>query len=314
MNTPREPVTDLSVADALPQNWVDRYAPTSARPYLRLARADRPIGTWLLLLPSWWGLLLAQAQMGGSWFVTLQYMVLFAIGAFVMRGAGCTYNDIVDRDFDAKVERTRSRPIPSGQVSVTQAWGFLILQSLVGLAVLLTLSRYAIYLGLASLALIATYPFMKRVTYWPQIWLGLTFNWGILMGFATLGETLSSSALFLYVGAVFWTIGYDTIYAHQDKEDDITVGVKSSALKLAERTPFWLGIYYGVMIGLSLIAGLLAGLGLLYFVILLGAAGHLFWQIQQLDISDPQNCLATFKSNRDFGLILCLGLVAGSIV
>jgi 4-hydroxybenzoate polyprenyltransferase len=314
MTSPREPATDQTVADAPKENWVDRYAPKSTRPYLRLARADRPIGTWLLLIPSWWGLLLGATQTQTSIPRLLLYMALFAIGSLVMRGAGCTYNDIIDRDFDSRVERTRSRPIPSGQVSVSQAWAFLVLQCLIGLAVLLTLSPLAIYLGIGSLALIATYPFMKRITYWPQIWLGITFNWGGLMGFATLVESIEPAAFFLYAGSVFWTIGYDTIYAHQDKEDDIMIGVKSSAIKLAERTPFWLGIYYGAMIGLALISGLLGELGILYFVFLILGAGHLYRQIKQIDIDNPDLCLQVFKSNRDFGLILCLGLALGAIL
>jgi 4-hydroxybenzoate polyprenyltransferase len=308
MDPASEPSPSAKVADAIPSNWVDRFAPLATRPYLRLARADRPIGTWLLLLPSWWGLLWAFITQNTPLLPVLGYMVLFAIGAFVMRGAGCTYNDIVDRDFDAQVERTRSRPIPSGQVSLRAAWAFLALQVLIGFAVLMTLSPYAIKLGVASLALIAVYPFMKRVTYWPQIWLGLTFNWGILMGYATLTNSLTWSPMLVYVAAIFWTIGYDTIYAHQDKEDDVMIGVKSTALKLLDRTPFWLGVFYGCTIGLLFLAGVLANLGVIYFLGLGLGTIHLMRQIRTLDVENPDECLATFKSNREFGLILCVSI------
>src|SRR5215469_5107060 len=215
-------------------NWVDNRAPAWARPYLRLSRFDRPIGAWLLLLPCWWSLGLAAVRAAAP--VDLTYTVLFFIGAFAMRGAGCTWNDIVDRDLDARVERTRSRPIPSGQVSVASAAAFLVLQALVGLAVLLQFNRFTVYVGFASLAVVAIYPFMKRITYWPQIVLGLAFSWGALMGWPATFARLDLPALLLYAGAISWVIGYDTIYAHQDREDDALIGVKSTALLFRERT------------------------------------------------------------------------------
>ncbi|MHA7871784.1 MAG: 4-hydroxybenzoate octaprenyltransferase, partial [Hyphococcus sp.] len=213
-----EPVpASPTTPDAVPGNWVAR-APARVRPYLRLARADRPIGPWLLFIPCLWGLALAAATGAVDWRLAY-YPFLFAAGSFAMRAAGCAYNDIVDRDFDAKVARTALRPIPAGEISVKQAWGFLALLCLAGLGVLLQFNRYSILLGVASLGLVAAYPFMKRVTYWPQAWLGLTFNWGALMGYAVMTGRLAPEALALYAAGVFWTLGYDTIYAHQDKED-----------------------------------------------------------------------------------------------
>ncbi len=302
-----------SVVDAPTTNWVDRHAPVWSRPYLRLARADRPIGTWLLLLPGWWGIALAGAAKGHS-FPNVWLLLLFAIGAFVMRGAGCTYNDIVDRQFDAQVERTRSRPIPSGQVSVAQAWAFLVFQCLIGLAVLLVLSPYAIGLGIVSLGLIAVYPFMKRFTYWPQIWLGLTFNWGVLMGWAAVYNGLNFPPIFMYLAGLFWTLGYDTIYAHQDKEDDLMIGVKSSALKLGEQTRPWLASFYTMTVIFLGFAGLTAGLGILFFAGLALAIAHLIQQIRTVDIDSPEICLSVFKSNRDFGAIIFAAILADMIL
>lgn len=313
MTRPSETSIDDRVADAPRLNWVDRFAPAFARPYLRLARADRPIGTWLLLWPCWWSVLLALPAHSTSGLEVLRLMFLFAVGSFVMRGAGCTYNDIVDRDIDASVERTRSRPLPSGQVSLIQAWVFLFAQALLGLAVLLSLTPFAIWLGLASLGLIAVYPFMKRITYWPQIWLGLTFNWGALMGFAAVVNGLSLTPVLLYIGAIFWTVGYDTIYAHQDKEDDLMVGVKSSALKLGAKTKFWLGVFYGSALAFFLAAGLHASLGIGFVLGIAICGAHMLRQIRTLDIEDPANCLRIFKSNRDFGAILAGSLALGLV-
>ena len=227
-------------------NWVDRLAPSRTRPYLRLARLDRPIGAWLLLLPCWWSAGLAAVGAGAH--VDFAHVVLFFIGAFAMRGAGCTWNDIVDRDLDRRVERTRSRPIPSGQVSVAAAAAFLVLQALVGLAVLLQFNRFAVYTGIASLAIVAVYPFMKRFTYWPQVALGLAFSWGALMGWAAKFGRLDWPALLLYAGSISWVIGYDTIYAHQDREDDALVGVKSTALLFGARTKPMLGVFYALAV------------------------------------------------------------------
>lgn len=288
-------------------NWVDGVAPAWARPYLRLARLDRPIGSWLLLMPCWWSVGLAAVHAGSQ--VNLWHLLLFFIGAFAMRGAGCTWNDIVDRDLDARVERTRSRPIPSGQVTVASAAAFLVLQALVGLAVLLQFNRFTIYVGFASLAVVAIYPFMKRITYWPQIVLGLAFSWGALMGWPATFARLDLPALLLYAGAISWVIGYDTIYAHQDREDDALIGIKSTALLFRERTKPMLASFYALVVGLIALAGWSAGAGLVFALGLLAFAAHLAWQIARLDLDDPINCLMVFKSNRDAGLILFAGLV-----
>jgi 4-hydroxybenzoate polyprenyltransferase len=226
-----------------------------------------------------------------------------------MRGAGCTWNDIVDRDLDARVERTRSRPIPSGQVTVATAAAFLALQAMVGLAVLLQFNHFTIYVGLASLAVVAVYPFMKRITYWPQIVLGLAFSWGALMGWPATFARLDPPALLLYAGAISWVIGYDTIYAHQDREDDALIGIKSTALLFRERTKPMLALFYALAVALIALAGFSAGAGLIFALGLLAFALHLAWQITRLDVEDPVNCLAVFKSNRDAGLILFAGLV-----
>jgi 4-hydroxybenzoate polyprenyltransferase len=296
------------VADAT-GNWVDTRAPSWSRPYLRLARFDRPIGSWLLLMPCWWSAALAAGVAGDIGRLPLT-VVLFFVGAFVMRGAGCTWNDITDRDLDALVERTRSRPIPAGQVSVPQAMTFLVLLALIGLSVLLQFNRFAIMTGIASLVIVAIYPFMKRITWWPQIVLGLAFSWGALMGFAVLLGRIDAAALWLYAGSISWVIGYDTIYAHQDAEDDALIGIKSTALLFGARTRPALVAFYAlavVMIGIALAlthAGAFAWIGLAMF------AAHLVWQIARLDISDTALCLRVFKSNRDAGLLLFAGLLA----
>src|SRR5476651_1189700 len=236
------------VADAT-GNWVDSHAPAWSRPYLRLSRLDRPIGSWLLLMPCWWSAALAAGVSHTVGQLPL-IIVLFFIGAFVMRGAGCTWNDITDRDLDARVERTRSRPIPAGQVSVAGAAVFLVAQALIGLAVLLQFNRFAVMTGIASLVIVAAYPFMKRITWWPQIVLGLAFSWGALMGFAVTLGRIDATALLLYAGATAWVIGYDTIYAHQDAEDDALVGVKSTALLFGARTRLALMVFYGLAVAL----------------------------------------------------------------
>src|SRR5256885_5343427 len=236
------------VADAT-GNWVDSRAPRWSRPYLRLSRLDRPIGSWLLLMPCWWSAAIA-AGMAHSIDQLPFILALFFVGAFVMRGAGCTWNDITDRDLDAMVERTRSRPIPAGQVSVPQASAFLVAQALVGLAVLLQFNRFAIMTGIASLVIVAVYPFMKRITWWPQVVLGLAFSWGALMGFAAEFARIDLVALVLYAGSIAWVIGYDTIYAHQDAEDDALIGVKSTALLFGEKTKPALAVFYGLAVAL----------------------------------------------------------------
>src|ERR1700709_287355 len=241
------------VADAA-GNWVDTRAPQWSRPYLRLSRLDRPIGSWLLLMPCWWSAALAAGVIGKIDQLPL-ILALFLVGAFVMRGAGCTWNDITDRDLDALVERTRSRPLPAGQVSVPQALAFLVVQALVGLAVLLQFNRFAIATGIASLVIVAVYPFMKRITWWPQSVLGLAFSWGALMGFAVTLGRIDATALLLYAGSIAWVIGYDTIYAHQDAEDDALIGIKSTALLFGAYSRVALAAFYGlafVLIGAAL--------------------------------------------------------------
>ena len=289
------------VADAT-GNWVDGLAPAFARPYLRLARLDRPIGSWLLLLPCWWSVGLAGMHVHRL--PNLWHIALFFIGAFAMRGAGCTWNDLVDRDLDGRVERTRSRPIPSGQVTVAQATLFMAAQALVGLAVLLQFNRFTVMCGLASLIVVVFYPFMKRITYWPQIVLGLAFSWGALMGWPAAFGRLDWPALVLYAGSISWVIGYDTIYAHQDREDDLLIGIKSTALLFAENTRPMLASFYAGAVALIGAAGVMAGGGWIFLAGLAAFAAHLAWQVMRLDIDDPAHCLMLFKSNRDAGLIL----------
>jgi 4-hydroxybenzoate polyprenyltransferase len=300
------------VADST-NNWVDRVAPGWTRPYLRLARLDRPIGSWLLLLPCWWSSALA-AVAAGAPLPNVWHIALFFVGAFAMRGAGCTWNDIVDRDLDQRVARTRSRPIPSGQVSVRQAAAFLVLQALVGLMVLLQFNGFAVLVGVASLAIVAVYPFMKRFTYWPQIVLGLAFSWGALMGWAAAFGRLDPPAFLLYAGAISWVIGYDTIYAHQDREDDPLIGVKSTALLFGDQTKPMLTAFYALAVVLIAGAGAAAHAGVVFALGLIGFALHLAWQVWRLDIDNPDLCLRLFKSDRDAGLILFAGLVLDAAV
>jgi 4-hydroxybenzoate polyprenyltransferase len=259
-------------------------------------------------MPCWWSVGLA-AMAAGERLPNVRHLALFFVGAFAMRGAGCIWNDIVDRDLDRMVERTRSRPIPSGQVSVAQAGLFLVAQALIGLLVLIQFNRFAVAVGLASLAVVAIYPFMKRITYWPQIVLGLAFSWGALMGWAAAFGRLDAPALALYAGSIAWVIGYDTVYAHQDREDDALIGIKSTALLFGERTKPMLAIFYGLATLLIGLAGALAGAGALFGLGLLGFAAHLAWQIARLDIADPELCLRIFKSDRDAGLILFAGML-----
>jgi 4-hydroxybenzoate polyprenyltransferase len=301
-----------SVADAAPGNWVDAWLPAAAKPYARLARLDRPIGWWLLMWPCWWSAALA-AVAAGRPFPDPWHLALFMVGAIAMRGAGCTYNDIVDRDFDARVARTRSRPIPSGQVSVRGAWAFLVAQALVGLGVLLQFNGFAIATGVASLLTVVVYPFMKRVTYWPQAFLGLAFSWGALMGWAAVFGRLDAAALVLYAGSILWVIGYDTIYAHQDKEDDLMVGVRSTARLFGPRTRPMLALFYAGAVLLLAVAGWLAGARGPYYVGLALAGVHLGSQVARLDTEDPAVCLRLFKSNRDVGWIVFFGTVAEAL-
>ena len=299
------------VADAT-GNWVDGLAPAATRPYLRLARLDRPIGSWLLLMPCWWSSGLAGMHAGQL--PSLWHIGLFFIGAFAMRGAGCTWNDLVDRDLDGLVERTRSRPIPSGQVTVRQATVFLLAQALVGLIVLLQFKTYTIITGLASLLVVAIYPFMKRITYWPQIFLGLAFSWGALMGWPAAFGRLDWPALVLYAGSIAWVIAYDTIYAHQDREDDMMIGIKSTALLFGANTAPMLASFYAVAVVLIGTAGFMAGGGWIFALGLAAFAAHLAWQVARLDINDSAHCLMLFKSNRDAGLILFAAMLIDAAV
>jgi len=300
------------VADAT-GNWVDTFAPPWSRPYLRLARLDRPIGSWLLLMPCWWSAALAAAISHNIGRLPL-VVALFFVGAFAMRGAGCTWNDITDRDLDAKVERTRSRPIPAGQVSVPQALAFLVAQAMIGLAVLLQFNRFAVATGIASLAIVAVYPFMKRITWWPQVVLGLAFSWGALMGFAVTLGRIDATALLLYAGSIAWVIGYDTIYAHQDAEDDALIGVKSTARLFGAHTHQALMVFYALAVVLIGVAMGLAGAGLAAWIGLAAFAAHLAWQIARLKIGDTALCLRVFKSNRDAGLLLFAGLLMDAVI
>ena len=304
------------IADAPPANWVDRFAPPWAAPYLRLSRADRPIGVWLLLLPCYVSLALAVAAdrwtPGDLWLVAA-----FAIGAVLMRGAGCTWNDVTDRDIDGAVARTAGRPIPSGQVTTRQAlvWG--VLQALLAFGVLLTFNTFAIWVGVASLVFVAIYPFMKRYTWWPQVFLGLAFNWGALMGWAAHFGELGLPPILLFVSGVFWTLHYDTIYAHQDREDDAIIGVKSTARLFGDQTGEWLKMFAAAA---TVFAAMAVGKALLGWSLLVGLLAclafglHLAWQLGRLDIDDGDRCLRLFRSNRDAGAILVIGLLLAGMV
>ena len=299
-----------TTADAVASPWFAALPPR-VQPYLQLMRLDRPIGGWLLFWPSVMGLVLgaiADQRSFTDW-RDLYYVVLFGIGTVLMRGAGCTFNDIVDRKFDAQVARTRARPIPSGAVSVTQAVVLMIVLSLAGLIVLLQFNWLAVALGAGSLLLVAIYPFMKRITWWPQAWLGLTFNWGVLLGFAAETGRLDLADGILYAGLFFWTLGYDTIYAHQDKEDDALIGVKSTARLLGENSRAWILRFYAVCFTLVLAAGFTEHAGWPFAFVILAAGAHLLWQTRKLKIDDPDNCLVLFRSNREAGALMALAFV-----
>ena len=301
-----------AVFDAPPDNWVDRFASVRTRPWLRLSRADRPIGAWLLLLPCWWGIGLAMMADAPRLF-DLWIALACAIGAFVMRGAGCTWNDITDRDIDAQVARTRSRPLPSGQVSLRGAYLWLGAQGLVGLVILVTLGQAAVWMGVASLALVAIYPFAKRFTWWPQLFLGFAFNWGVMLAYAALMGRVDPAPVVAWLGAIAWTIFYDTIYAHQDADDDALIGVKSTARLFGDRSPAILAGFALLAVAVLAVAVALTGRNLL-----MGWAGvlalglHLTWQLRNFQPDQGAVCLRLFRSNRDAGLILALFLaIAG---
>jgi 4-hydroxybenzoate polyprenyltransferase len=297
----------VPLQDAASGHWVDRLAPPRLRPWLRLIRADRPIGAWLLLWPCWWSVALAGISEGDS-FPDPSMLALFAIGAFAMRSAGCIYNDLLDRDLDAQVERTRSRPLASGQIGLKGALALMAALCLAGLWVILQFNLFAIVLGFASNGIVLVYPLMKRVTYWPQAVLGLAFGWGALMGWAAMFGELDPAPMLLYAGSVAWIIGYDTIYAHQDKEDDAIIGLGSTALRFGGRTREWLALFYGTALAGLALAGLLAGARFWFFAGLTLGAGQLAWQAATLDISDPVNCLERFRSNHRFGALIFAAL------
>ena len=317
----RDPAPDAgTVADAAAGNWVDTRAPARLRPWLRLSRADRPIGTWLLLLPCWWGLLLAIIHTGQAGWSDLWIAAGCAIGAFLMRGAGCTWNDITDRDIDAQVARTRSRPLPAGQVSVTGALLWLGLQALAAFAILLSFNGAAIALGIAALVPVAVYPFAKRFTWWPQVFLGIAFNWGALLGWTAHTGSLGWPAVALYAGGIAWTLFYDTIYAHQDAEDDALIGVRSTARLFGDESPRWLRRFLVATVCLIGLAVLLAALpgSVLVLVVALGGAWamgwHLAWQLAAFNPDDGPGLLRLFRSNRDAGLILALFFAGAALL
>ncbi|RVT82261.1 4-hydroxybenzoate octaprenyltransferase [Rhodobacteraceae bacterium CCMM004] len=312
--------TQGQVADAVKGNWVDRLAPPPARPYLRLSRADRPIGTWLLLIPCWWGLALAIAADGRAGPGDAWIAVGCGIGAWLMRGAGCTWNDITDRDFDAAVARTRSRPIPSGQVGVRGALVWLAVQALIAFAILVTFHPMAIALGVGSLALVCIYPFAKRFTWWPQVFLGLAFNWGALLAWAAHTGTVPPAAVLLYAAGIAWTLFYDTIYAHQDTEDDALIGVKSTARLFGARSRVWLrGFLVATVLFMTAAVAVALIPGRNPLALALGLAApwamgwHMAWQLGRLDTGDPENCLRLFRANRDAGLIAAALLAAAAV-
>ncbi|MEO0667370.1 MAG: 4-hydroxybenzoate octaprenyltransferase [Pseudomonadota bacterium] len=304
------PTPETQVADAAPGNWVDTLAPAFARPYLRLSRADRPIGTWLLLLPCWWGLSLAMLFDQSARWEDAWIAIGCALGAFLMRGAGCTWNDITDRDIDAQVARTRSRPIPSGQVSVRGAVVWMCAQALLAFCILLTFHPAAVLLGVLALVPVAIYPFAKRFTWWPQVFLGLAFNWGALLAWTAHRGQLDAPAVLLYAAGIAWTLYYDTIYAHQDIEDDALIGVKSTARLFGSNTPQWLRRFLVATVGLMGLAVIFAATEEASVLALVAAlAGpwamgwHMAWQLRGLDIDNPEKCMILFRANRDTGLI-----------
>ncbi len=316
-----KPAPDGQVADAPKDNWVDLYAPGPARPYLRLSRADRPIGTWLLLIPCWWGLALAIHFDGQMRLHDLWIALGCGVGAWLMRGAGCTWNDISDRDYDGAVERTRSRPIPAGQVSVTGAVIWMCLQALVAFGILLTFNTAAILLGVLALLPVAIYPFAKRFTWWPQVFLGLAFNWGALLAWTAHTGELGAPAVVLYCSGIAWTLFYDTIYAHQDTEDDALIGIRSTARLFGDKTGPWLRRFLVVtvgLMGLSVIFALQPGGNILAMVVALAgpwAMGwHMAWQLRGLDIENNDKLLQLFRCNRDTGFIPLIFFVAALLV
>jgi 4-hydroxybenzoate polyprenyltransferase len=306
-------MSDAPLPDALTGHWVDTRAPRAARPFLKLARIERPIGWWLLLLPCWWSAGLAAIE-GRAPFPNLWHCFLFFIGAVVMRGAGCTFNDIVDRKLDAQVARTRGRPLPSGQVTAKAAAVFMVALALIGLAVLLQFNRFTVLLGIGSLAIVAIYPFMKRITQMPQFVLGLAFSWGGLVAWSAVFGRLDAPAYLIYAAAVFWTIGYDTIYALQDIEDDVLAGIKSSARYFGELNREAIGACFGLALALIATATWLVGGGVFAWLGVAAFAAHLVWQVSQIKGVKPALALRLFRSNRDAGLLLAAGFALDALV
>lgn len=296
----------MGCTDLLFDFWLDRWLPAWMNPYTRLARWDRPIGVLLLLYPGLWGLALASTEL-----ISIKEIILFTIGAILMRGAGCTYNDLVDHKFDARVSRTATRPLPSQKVKRFQAICFLIIQLFFSALILFSFSTSAIYVGLAALGLIALYPWMKRITYWPQAFLGLTFNWGVLLGWATLRECFSIIPFLFYGAGFFWTLCYDTIYAHQDREDDLMLGLKSTAIALGEKTRPVLSLFFFIMMVALVVGGFIAALKWPYYLCLAIVTGHILWQLKILDIHHSSGCLQLFKANQWIGFLIFIGIMLG---
>ena len=312
----KTPAPDRPVADANTQNWVDRFCPLWSRPYLRLSRADRPIGTWLLLLPCWWGLGLANLQDRHDTLdnTLVWFYGLFALGAFLMRGAGCTWNDITDCALDAQVTRTQSRPLPSGQISIKQAFAWLGLQLALSAIIVLQFNLFTVFIGLAAIIPVGIYPFAKRFTWWPQVFLGIAFNWGALLSWAAFYGRIEWPAICLYLSGIAWTLFYDTIYAHQDKEDDALIGIKSTARLFAQNTPQWL-CFFGTLSVLLLSAGVfIANAPLIAWMGIIGFALCLIWQLWMLNIDNPANCLRLFRTNKNAGLIIVIGFICADLL
>ena len=302
---------DHKNSDIPKNNWVDRIAPIAARPYLRLARIDRPIGTWLLLLPGWWALSIAP-KAGGLPDPFL--FLLFGAGAILMRAAGCIINDLFDRKFDSSVARTANRPLASGDISISHACIFLVVLFTLSLLILVQFNRLSVIIGFLSLVLIIPYPLMKRITYWPQAWLGLTFNWGAILGWTAINNEITISTLLLYSAGFFWTLSYDTIYAHQDKIDDLIIGIKSTARLFGNKSRFYVGLFFFISLLLLLLCGFFSNLSWPYYIGLLLAALQAAWQTFTINFDDPKSCLLYFKSNRDFGLIILIAIIFGQIM
>lgn len=308
-----------AVSDAVHGNWVDRVAPPFARPFLRLSRADRPIGTWLLFIPCVWGVFFGALEAQRPLVDTLWVCCVCALGAWLMRGAGCTWNDFTDRDFDAQVERTRSRPLPSGQVSAKAALIWMAAQAALALGLLLTLAPLTIFTALGSIGFVLIYPFAKRFTWWPQVFLGLAFNWGVWVGYVEMTGTLGVTPAILYAAGIIWTLFYDTIYAYQDIEDDALIGVKSTARRFGDHPRPWLASFIGGVSGLLMIAILtLPGASWSAVVLMIiGVAAmtaHLVWQLYQLELANRTILLALFRSNRNAGLCLAAGTCAAILI